>query len=422
MNSYLIRGGNALSGNVKISGAKNSALGLIAAAIMSDEQCTLENVPNVTDVKYLLKAIKYIGGEVNFENNILKINGGNINPKTPVCYEKLKKMRASYYLLGALLGKYGYAEVSLPGGCNIGVRPIDQHIKGFKALGAKIVLKNGNIIAKATKLKGTKIYFDNPSVGATINVMLAAVFAEGTTTLLNVAKEPHVVDVANLLSKMGAHINGAGSSEITIKGVEKLNKKIEYKVIPDQIEAGTFMCAAAITKGDIVIENVIPSHLRSISLKLKEIGCEIIESENSIRVIAKNRLNSTFISTGPHPEFPTDMQPQMAVVLGLSNGCSIVEENIFENRFIYVDELRRMGADVIVKDNIARINGIEEYLPADVTAPDLRAGAALVLAALSANGESKVYDIKYILRGYENFEQKLRNLGADISIIYVEEV
>lgn len=417
METYLINGGNSLNGEVEISGAKNSVLGLIAAAIMTDDNVILENVPNVTDVNYLLEAIKNIGGSIDYRNNTLVINGSDINCKQAVNYEQIKKMRASYYLLGAMLGKYNYAEVSLPGGCNIGVRPIDQHIKGFEALGAKIILKRGNIVAKAKKLVGAKIYFDSPSVGATINVMMAAVFAEGVTTLVNAAKEPHVVDVANLLIEMGAKIYGAGTDCITITGVKSLHGNITHKTIPDQIEAGTFMVATAVTGGDVILKNVIPSHLKPITNKLMEMGCTIIENEDSLRIISKNKLKSTSIITGPHPGFPTDMQPQMAVALSIANGSGFIEENIFENRFLYVDELTRMGAKFIVRDKVAIVTGVGQLTAADVTAPDLRAGAALVIAALSAVGESKVFDIKYILRGYENFDQKLRNLGADIKLI-----
>ena len=417
MTTYLINGGNPLNGEVNISGAKNSVLGLIAASIMTDDTIILDNVPNVTDVNYLLEAIKNIGGDINLKENRLVINGSKINCNKAVNYEQIKKMRASYYLLGAMLGKYNYAEVSLPGGCNIGVRPIDQHIKGFEALGAKIILKKGNIIAKAKKLKGAKIYFDNPSVGATINVMMAAVFAEGVTTLINVAKEPHVVDVANLLNEMGADINGAGTDYITINGVKSLHGNVTYKTIPDQIEAGTFMVAAAVTGGDVTLNNVIPQHLKPISNKLIEMGCTIIEKDESLRIISNKRLETTSIITGPHPGFPTDMQPQMAVALAVANGTGFIEENIFENRFLYVDELTRMGAKFIVKDKVAITMGVEQLMAADITAPDLRAGAALVIAALSAIGESKIFDIKYILRGYEKFDQKLRNLGADIQLI-----
>lgn len=417
MENYLIKGGNVLKGEVTISGAKNSVLGLIAAAIMTDEEITLTNVPDVTDVNYLLDAIKAIGVSVCFENNILNICGKNINYKTPVNYEQIKKMRASYYLLGSMLGKYHYAEVALPGGCNIGVRPIDQHIKGFEALGAKITLRKGNIIVKAKKLTGAKIYFDNPSVGATINVMMAAVYADGVTTLINSAKEPHVVDVANLLNKMGAKVTGAGTDVITITGVTELTNKAVHSVIPDQIEAGTFMVAAAITGGDVLLKNVVLLHLKCISNKLTEMGCTIIEDDDTIRVTAPKRLKATTIITGPYPLFPTDMQPQMAIALSVCEGDGLVEENVFENRFLYVDEVRRMGAKFRVKEKCATVHGVEQLMAADVTAPDLRAGAALVLAALNASGQSKIYDVKYILRGYENFDTKLRNLGANIAIV-----
>ena len=325
----------------------------------------------------------------------------------------IKKIRASYYLLGALLGKYHEATVALPGGCNIGSRPIDQHIKGFKALGAEVKIEHGLISAKAAKLTGNHIYLDMVSVGATINVMLASTLATGTTIIENAAKEPHVVDVANFLNSMGANIKGAGTDVIRIKGVEKLHKT-EYVIVPDQIEAGTFMFAAAATKGDVTVKNVIPKHLESISAKLIEMGCEIEESDEAVRVVAAKRLTHTQVKTLPYPGFPTDMQPQIAVVLGLSEGTSIVIESIFENRFKYVDEMTKMGASIQVEGNVAIIAGVDRYTGANVTSPDLRAGAALVIAGLAADGITTVDDIHYIERGYENFPKKLQSLGAMI--------
>ncbi len=331
----------------------------------------------------------------------------------------IKKIRASYYLLGALLGKYKKAEVSLPGGCNIGLRPIDQHIKGFRALGADVRIEHGMIITDAEHLKGNHVYLDVVSVGATINVMMAAAMAEGKTTIENAAKEPHVVDLANFLNSMGADIKGAGTDVIRIKGVPKLHGS-EYAIIPDQIEAGTFMFAAAVTKGDVMVKNVIPKHLESISAKLLEIGCEIEESDDAVRVVASKPLGHTHVKTLPYPGFPTDMQPQIAVTLGLSMGTSIVTESIFENRFKYVDELTRMGASIKVEGNTAIIDGVKKYTGASITAPDLRAGAALVIAGLAAEGITVVDDIRFIQRGYEDFHLKLKALGAQIELVNTE--
>ena len=328
-------------------------------------------------------------------------------------------MRASYYLLGALLGKYHHAEVALPGGCNIGSRPIDQHLKGFRALGATGKISNGMIIVDAKKLVGARIYFDKVSVGATINVMLAATLAEGRTVLENVAKEPHIVDVANMLNSMGANIKGAGTDVIRIEGVKKLHGT-EYSVIPDQIEAGTFMMAAAATRGDITVKNVIPKHLDCLSSKLREIGCEVSEFDDAVRVVCKERLHATSVNTMPYPGFPTDMQPQMSVVLALARGTSVVTESIFDNRFRYVDELIRMGASIQVESNIAIINGIEQFSGTSVTVPDLRAGAALVIAGLAAQGVSVLEDIVYIKRGYEDFAEKLTSLGGIIEEVETE--
>ena len=413
MSRYAIRGGSPLVGEVEIGGAKNAALPILTAAIMTDETVTIENVPDVLDTNVLLEAMRGIGANVIREDrHTVKINGSQIH-NLIVDDEHMKKIRASYYLMGALLGKYKKAEVPLPGGCNLGTRAIDQHIKGFKALGATVKVERGSLVAEATKLKGTHIFMDKVSVGATINVMMAAAMAEGRTTIENAAKEPHVVDLANFLNSMGANIKGAGTDVIRIVGVEKLHKT-EYAIIPDQIEAGTFMMAAAITRGDITIKNVIPKHLECISAKLLEIGCQVKESDDAVRVVSTGRLGNSQIKTHPYPGFPTDMQPQMTVTLGLSMGISIVTESIFDNRFKYVDELALMGGVITVEGNTAIISGVDRYTGADITAPDLRAGAALVLASLAADGESTVDDIHYIERGYEDFDRKLQALGADI--------
>ena len=378
---------------------------------MTDETVTIENVPNVRDTRVLLQAIEGIGAKVKYVyNNCVQINGGDINDIN-VDYEYIKKIRASYYLLGALLGKYKKSQVALPGGCNIGSRPIDQHIKGFKALGAEVEIAHGKINTKADRLIGNHIYFDVVSVGATINIMMAACMAEGDTIMENAAKEPHIVDVANFLNAMGANIKGAGTDVIRIKGVKRLHGTT-YSIIPDQIEAGTFMFAAAATKGDITVRDVIPKHLESISAKLMEMGCTIVEGDDSVRVIGCDELKCTNVKTLPYPGFPTDMQPQVAVTLALAKGTSMVTESIFENRFKYVDELNRMGSNIKVEGNTAYIEGVEKLTGTQLSAPDLRAGAALVIAALAAEGISEIDDIVYIQRGYEDFEGKMRKLGA----------
>ena len=413
MEQYIIKGGNPLVGEVEIGGAKNAALAILATAIMTDETVTIENLPNVRDINVMLNAIEGIGGKVErIDAHTVKINGSMISDLS-VDYEYIKKIRASYYLLGALLGKYKRAEVALPGGCDIGSRPIDLHLKGFRALGANVDIQHGLIAAAAEELKGTHIYLDKVSVGATINIMMAAAMAEGKTTIENAAKEPHVVDVANCLNSMGANIRGAGTDVIRISGVEKLHKT-EYSIIPDQIEAGTFMFAAAATRGDVTVKNVIPKHLEATTAKLLEIGCEIEELDDAVRVVASKPLTHTQVTTLPYPGFPTDMQPQMSAVLAISQGTSTVTESIFENRFKYVDELTRMGASIKVESNSAIITGIEKYTGARVSAPDLRAGAALVIAGLAAEGITVVDDIYYIERGYEDFEKKLAQLGAQI--------
>ena len=411
MEQYAIKGGNPLVGEVEIGGAKNAALAILAASIMTDETVIIENLPDVRDTNVLMQAMESVGATIQkIDRHIIKVNGSTIHDVV-IEDDFIKKIRASYYLLGALLGKYKRAEVALPGGCNIGSRPIDQHIKGFKALGAEVKIAHGLIVAQADKLVGNHIYLDVVSVGATINIMMAATLAEGQTIIENAAKEPHVVDLANFLNSMGARIKGAGTDVIRIKGVEKFHKT-EYSVIPDQIEAGTFMVAAAATKGDITVKNVIPKHLESISAKLQEIGCEIEESDDAVRVVSSKPLSYTQVKTLPYPGFPTDMQPQITMTLGLSNGNSIVTESIFENRFKYVDELARMGASIKVEGNSAIITGVPKYTGAHISAPDLRAGAALVIAGLAADGFTIVDDIFYIERGYEDFDVKLRSLGG----------
>ena len=409
----MIKGGNPLKGEVNIAGAKNAALGILAASILTDETVVIENLPDVSDINVFIQAMQSIGCMVeHIDRNTIKVNPIAIN-STEVDEGYMKKIRASYYMLGALTGKYHDATVVLPGGCKIGTRPIDLHIKGFKALGADVKIENGFVKISAEQLVGNTIYLDVVTVGATINIMLAAVLAEGKTTIENAAKEPHVVDVANFLNSMGANIKGAGTDTIRIRGVEKLHGTT-YSVIPDQIEAGTFMFASAVTGGNVLIKNVIPKHLESISAKLIEMGCDVIEYDDSVRVISNGRLKRTNIKTLPYPGFPTDMQPQGAVALALAEGTSIVTESIFENRFKYVDELQRMGATVKVEGNTAIIEGVEKYTGANISAPDLRAGAALVIAALAAEGFTTIEDIHYIERGYEDFPRKLAGLGAMI--------
>ena len=419
MEQYIIKGGNPLAGEVEIGGAKNAALGILAAAIMTDEDVRIDNLPDVQDINVLLEAISEIGASVTrVSRTSAVINGSGIG-SISVDYEYIKKIRASYYLLGALLGKYKKAEVPLPGGCNIGSRPIDLHLKGFKALGAKTRIEHGAIIAQADHLKGSHIYLDTVSVGATINIMMAAAMADGRTTIENAAKEPHVVDAANFLNSMGANIKGAGTDVIRIRGVEKLHGT-EYSIIPDQIEAGTFMFAAAATRGDVIVKNVIPKHLEATTAKLIEIGCQVEEFDDAVRVVATGRLANTNVKTLPYPGYPTDMQPQIGVALSIAKGTSIVTESIFENRFKYVDELIRMGANIKVEGNTAVIYGTEKLTGARVSAPDLRAGAALVIAGLAAEGITIIDDIVYIQRGYEYFEEKLRSLGAEIERVSSE--
>ena len=419
MEQYIIKGGHPLVGEVEIGGAKNAALAILVAAIMTDETVLIDNLPDVSDINVMLDAISEIGAMVQrIDRHTVRINASTVK-NVSIDYESMKKIRGSYYFLGALLGRYRRAEVPLPGGCNIGSRPIDQHLKGFRALGAEVTIENGMVIAEAEDLHCSHIFFDVVSVGATINVMMAAAMAEGKTILENVAKEPHVVDVANFLNSMGANIKGAGTDVIRIKGVPQLHKT-EYSIIPDQIEAGTFMFAAAATKGDVTVLNVIPKHLEATTAKLIEMGCEVEEFDDAVRVVAKDRLRSTHVKTLPYPGYPTDMQPQIGVTLALCEGTSVITESIFENRFKYLDELSRMGANVKIEGNSAIIEGVEKLSGARVGAPDLRAGAALVIAGMATDGITIVDDIVYIQRGYERFEEKLRGLGAIIERVASE--
>ncbi|MCR4815063.1 MAG: UDP-N-acetylglucosamine 1-carboxyvinyltransferase [Lachnospiraceae bacterium] len=416
MEKYLITGGTPLVGEVEIGGAKNAALAILAASIMTDETVTIENVPDVRDTNVMMQAMESIGAHIEkIDRHTFKINGSRIHNQV-ILNEGIKKIRASYYLIGALLGKYKNAEVPLPGGCHLGTRAIDQHIKGFRSLGATVNVRHGSVIAHTDNLHGSHIFMDKVSVGATINVIMAAVMAEGRTVIENAAKEPHVVDLANFLNSMGANIKGAGTDVVRINGVQKLHKS-EYTIIPDQIEAGTYLMAAAATRGDITVKNVIPKHLECIYAKLNEIGCQVEESDDAVRVVATKRLGNTQVKTLPYPGFPTDMQPQMTAILGISQGISIVTESIFDSRFKYVDELTKMGSDIKVEGNTAIITGVDKYTGAEIAAPDLRAGAALVIAALTAEGDSVVTDIRYVQRGYEDFHLKLAKLGANIQLV-----
>ena len=417
---FVMKGGNPLRGEVVISGAKNAALGIVAGALLTDEEVIIENLPDVRDINVMLEALKAIGAKVRrIESHVVSIQADQLSMKS-VDDDAIRRIRASYYFIGALLGKYHQAKVALPGGCAIGERPIDQHIKGFTALGAEVEISDGYFVAKAEELVGQHIYLDVVSVGATINLMLAAVLADGQTIIENVAKEPHIVDVANFLNSMGANIRGAGTDTIRIRGVERLHGTT-YGVIPDQIEAGTFMCAAAVTRGNILIKNIIPKHMESIAAKLRDMGNTVYEGDEEIQVIGGEKQRGTKIKTLPYPGFPTDMQPQIAVTLALAEGKSTVTESIFENRFLYVEELKKMGADITVEDRVATILGKEKLQGATLHALDLRAGAALVLAGLSAEGITVLEDIGYIRRGYEFFEKKLMNLGAKIILAKTEE-
>lgn len=419
MEQYIIKGGHPLVGEVAIGGAKNAALPILVAAIMTDETVLIDNLPDVNDVNVLIDAIEGIGAKVQrVDRHTVRINGSSVQDFS-IEYDYIKKIRASYYLLGALLGKYNRAEVALPGGCNIGSRPIDQHLKGFRALGVDVEIEHGKVVAETGNLAGKHVYFDVVTVGATINVMMAATMADGLTIMENVAKEPHVVDVANFLNSMGANIKGAGTDVIKIRGVKKLHGT-EYSVIPDQIEAGTFMFAAAATKGDVTVMNVIPKHLEATISKLLEIGCEVEEFDDAVRVVSKGHLTCTHVKTLPYPGFPTDMQPQIGVTLALCKGTSTITESIFENRFKYLDELARMGANIKIEGNSATVEGVECLSGARVSAPDLRAGAALCIAGLATDGVTIIDDIVYILRGYERFDEKLKGIGGVIELVSSE--
>lgn len=418
MDKFVITGGNRLTGEVTISGAKNAAIAIIPAAILSDGVCRIENIPNITDVSSITRILYDMGAQVRtIDKSTLEIDPRKIHTCV-ASYELAKHIRGSYYLLGALLGRFSHAVVTMPGGCDFGVRPIDQHLKGFAALGASYKLDGGMVDVRAEQLKGSHIYLDVVSVGATVNIILAAVRAKGMTVIENAAKEPHIVDLANFLNSMGADIRGAGTDVIKIYGVEHLNGTT-YSIIPDQIEAGTYMVAAAATSGDVLIKNVIPKHLESISAKLEEMGVTVIEEDEAVRVSRTGRLNKCNIKTMPHPGFPTDMQPQIAVLLSIANGTSIINENVWDNRYRYVEELRRMGAQVSVDGKIAVFEGVRELVGAPVKATDLRAGAAMIIAGLIARGETQIEDIDHIERGYEDVVEKFRSLGADIRRVHV---
>lgn len=418
MDKFVIKGGRKLTGEVTISGAKNAAVAILPAVILSDEACTIENVPSISDVNICIQILTEMGASVTkIDKETYRIDPTTIK-NCCVPYEYARKMRASYYFLGALLGKFKKARVSMPGGCPLGDRPIDQHLKAFSALGAEHTLTQGMVDLTADKLIGSQIFFDVVTVGATMNAMLAAVKAEGLTVIENAAKEPHIVDLANFLNSMGADIMGAGTDVIKIRGVAHLHGA-DYAVIPDQIEAGTFMAAVAATKGDVIIKNVIPKHLESITKKLEKIGVNIEQFDDSIRVWVDGPLVKANVKTAPHPGFPTDMQSQIATLLTLAEGTSIVTENIWEQRFRYVDELRRMGADITVNGKVALIEGTGKLMGAPVKACDLRAGAALIIAGLAASGVTEIEDIYHIERGYDCMEGKLRALGADIEKISV---
>ncbi|MBQ8379030.1 MAG: UDP-N-acetylglucosamine 1-carboxyvinyltransferase [Oscillospiraceae bacterium] len=419
MFKYIIKGGKPLCGEVNISGAKNAAVAIVAATILSDEPCILENVPDISDTAICAKILREMGAEVKYTNkNTMYVDPKNI--KNPVVPDELARtMRASSYFLGILLGRFHEAFVAMPGGCDLGDRPIDQHIKAFNALGAKDEIVNGTVHVKADDLIGNQIYFDFITVGGTINAMFASVKSKGLTIIENAAKEPHIVDVANFLNSMGADIRGAGTDVIKVRGVDYL-KGITYGIIPDQIEAGTYMVAAAATKGNVLVKNVIPKHLESITANLRKMGVTVEEFDESVRVSVDGPLMRTNVKTMPHPGFPTDMQPQLSALLTIADGTSIVTDDIFDNRFRYVGELRKMGADITVKDKVAIIQGVNNLKGAPVKATDLRAGAALIIAGLSAEGVTEIGDIFHVERGYECVDEKFAALGADIKRVYVQ--
>ena len=414
MDKFVIKGGTRLKGEVTISGAKNAAVAILPATLLINGVCTIDNLPNISDVKIFCEILTKLGAKITWNTpNEITIDTRNIDC-TNAPLEMTSKFRASYYLLGALLGRCGCAEVGIPGGCNLGARPIDQHIKGFEALGAKVDVGQGKISAKVKKLVANSIYMDIVSVGATINVMLASVLAEGTTTIDNAAKEPHIVDVANFLNSMGADIRGAGTDVIKINGVKELSKEGTYSVVPDQIETGTFMLAAVASKGDILIKNCIPEHLDCVTAKILEIGGVVEDLGDSIRVACSKRPNRATVKTLPYPGFPTDLQPQMGVVLSIAEGNSNINESIWDSRFQYTNELNKMGAKITAQGKSAFFEGVKELSGSPVYATDLRAGSALIMAGIIAKGETQVYNIEHIDRGYENIEQKFRNLGANI--------
>lgn len=420
MEKLVINGPTRLQGDVTISGAKNAAVAIIPATLLIDGICTLENVPNISDVKISCSILEKLGAKITWlSNNSIMVDTRQIS-STSAPLDMTSKFRASYYLIGSLLGRCGKAEVGLPGGCNLGARPIDQHVKGFEALGATTTVAQGKITAEAKKLVGTSIYMDTVSVGATINVMLAAVLADGITTIDNAAKEPHVVDVANFLNTMGADIRGAGTDMIKVTGVEKLHGDASYSIVPDQIEAGTFMLAAIASKGDIVIHNCIPKHLECLTAKILEIGGNVEENGDSLHVWCNSKTSKANIKTLPYPGFPTDLQPQMGVVLSVSDGTSIINESIWESRFQYTDELNKMGANITAQGKTAVFEGVNSLSGAPVYASDLRAGAALLVAGVIANGKTELYNLNHIDRGYECIEDKFRKLGANIERVVEE--
>lgn len=413
MEKLVIHGGNRLCGEVEISGAKNAAVAIIPATLLAQDVCRIENIPNISDVSCMVRILNQMGAQVKYINkHTLEINTKTVNSYI-VHHEMTKQLRASYYLIGALLGRFCRAKVALPGGCNFGVRPIDLHIRGFELLGAETSVENAMINARADHLTGAAIYMDKVSVGATINIMLAAVKARGLTIIENAAKEPHIVDLANFLNAMGADVRGAGTDVIKIHGVSEMHG-CTYSIIPDQIEAGTYMVAAAATAGDVLVKNVIPKHLESISAKLTECGVKVTEYDDAVRVQSTGKFKRCNIKTMPHPGFPTDMQPQMATLLTVADGTSIVSEGVWDNRFKYIDQFIRMGANVQVDGTIAVFQGVEELTGAPVRADDLRAGAAMIIAGLMARGTTEVEDILYIDRGYEDYVDKFRELGADM--------
>ncbi len=416
MRKIVINGPCKLEGEVEISGGKNAIVAILPATVMVKGKCTIENVPQISDVTNILEILRHMGASIKHINSkTLEIDCTNIK-SCEIPYDLARRLRASYYFLSAMLGRWNEATVAMPGGCSIGLRPIDQHIKGFERLGAKVDFERGNVHARCEGgLKANHIYFDVVSVGATINVMMAAATADGMTVMENVAKEPHIVDVANFLNSMGANISGAGTDVIKVRGVPELYGGT-YAVIPDQIEAGTFMVAAAATRGDVTIKNVIPKHLECISRKLTEMNIGVVEFDDYIRIIGTDKIESASIKTMPYPGFPTDMQPQMAVLMAMADGTSRITENIWESRFKYVDELRKMGAAISVTGNVATIEGGAELLGSPIRSCDLRAGAAMIIAGLVAGGTTEIEEIEYIERGYENIIEKFRNLGADIRI------